>query len=207
MKLYQNKYIARDLGITDWTLIVEAMHSFINHYTKSSIEEIWFTEHYSIFTQGPKHNSKHIINLNNIPIKCSDRGGNVTYHAPGQQIIYFLLNLKQRQLYPKKLIFLIEQLVINTLEIFSIIGYRIDTLPGVYVCDKKICSIALRIKNGLSLHGLALNVNMDLLPFNYIYPCGNTNMKMTMMSCYNNNVTMDSVKIVLLDQLSVFFMR
>ncbi|CAL4321656.1 Octanoyltransferase [Buchnera aphidicola (Eriosoma grossulariae)] len=194
------KIIIKDLGLTHWKTTFLAMHEFIKNSSSQSIDEIWFLEHYSIFTHGQVKNHDNIINLNNIPLEYSDRGGRITYHAPGQQIVYFLINIKRRNIYPRCLITLLEKLIINTLKYFSIIGYTINNYPGVYVDNKKICSIGLRIKNGYSLHGLALNVNLDLLPFNYIYPCGNQNIKMTMMADYVSNITMHQVKTVLLKQ-------
>ncbi|CAL4321713.1 Octanoyltransferase [Buchnera aphidicola (Eriosoma lanigerum)] len=205
MNLYTKKLIIRDFGLCQWKSSFNAMHEFINNCNSTSIDEIWLLEHYSVFTEGQIKIKENIINLNGIPIEYSDRGGKITYHGPGQQIIYVLINLKKRKMYPRYFIRLLEQIVINTLQYFSIIGYRINNSPGIYINNSKVCSIGLRIKNGYSLHGLSLNVDMDLSPFSYIYPCGNKTMKMTMMAKHHSNITLHQVKSVLLQQLYFFF--
>ncbi|MBZ2279520.1 lipoyl(octanoyl) transferase LipB, partial [Buchnera aphidicola] len=147
-----------------------------NFYTS---DEIWFVEHYPIFTQGCIKKKENIIISSKIPIVTTNRGGQITYHGPGQQILYFLIDLKRRQINIRQFIDVIKNAVISMLRDFFILAYFDKNYPGIYVNKKKICSIGLRIQNGCTLHGLSININMDLTPFNYIYPCGNKEIKMT----------------------------
>ncbi|CAL4042746.1 Octanoyltransferase [Buchnera aphidicola (Tetraneura ulmi)] len=203
----KKKVIIRKLGIKHWINTFCDMHNFISKSNLSTLDEIWFLEHYSIFTQGRhgnKINDNEIRCINGISVINSDRGGGITYHGPGQQIIYLLINLKRRKIYPRKMIFIIAEIVLNTLKKFSINGIFNEKNPGIYVDDKKICSIGLRIKNGFSLHGFSLNVDMDLSPFDYINPCGIKGIKMTQMKNLNSNIFFNKVQSVLLENFLLF---
>ena len=132
-------------------------------------DEIWLVEHLPVFTQG-RGKAEHLLMTGDIPVIQSDRGGQVTYHGPGQQVMYVLLNLKRRKLGVRELVTLLEQTVVNTLAEYGIDAHPRADAPGVYVGEMKICSLGLRIRKGCSFHGLALNINMDLTPFQRINP-------------------------------------
>ncbi len=158
------------------------MYQFTKKRTVNTPDELWFMEHYPVFTQGQAGKKEHLLAPGNIPVIQSDRGGQITYHGPGQQIMYTLLDLKRNQISVRELITALEITVINTLSEFSITAYAQREAPGVYVKQKKICSLGLRIHKGCSFHGLALNINMDLTPFQRINPCGYAGMKMTQLN-------------------------
>ncbi len=142
------------------------MHEFTDTRDDSTLDEIWLVEHYPVFTQGQAGKAEHILMPGDIPVIQSDRGGQVTYHGPGQQVMYVLLNLKRRKLGVRELVTLLEQTVVNTPAELGIEAHPRADAPGC-LCwgERKICSLGLRIRRGCSFHGLALNVNMDLSPF------------------------------------------
>ena len=155
---------------------------------------LWLVEHNPVFTQGKHGKPEHILNLNNIPIIQTDRGGQVTYHGPGQAIIYFLLDIKELSIGAKKLVSLIEEACANVLaKNYGIKTHLIDGAHGIYVDNKKIASLGLRIKQGKTYHGIAINTKMDLTPFNYINPCGYQNLQMCQISDFDENVTIENV--------------
>jgi lipoyl(octanoyl) transferase len=158
------------------------MHEFTDTRDDATPDEIWLVEHHPVFTQGQAGKAEHVLMPGDIPVIQSDRGGQVTYHGPGQQVMYVLLNLKRRKLGVRELVTLLEQTVVNTLAESDIEAYPRADAPGVYVSGKKICSLGLRIRKGCSFHGLALNIAMDLAPFQRINPCGYAGMEMAQMS-------------------------
>ncbi len=177
------KYIIiRQLGLQVYYIISNKMHQFTKKRTINTLDELWLVEHYPVFTQGQAGKKEHLLAPGNIPVIQSDRGGQITYHGPGQQIMYILLDLKRNQISVRELITILEITVINTLSEFSITAYSQREAPGVYVKQKKICSLGLRIHKGCSFHGLALNINMDLTPFQRINPCGYVGMQMTQLN-------------------------
>ena len=141
-------------------------------------DEIWLLSHKPVFTQGLAGKAEHILNPAEIRVVQIDRGGQVTYHGPGQQMLYVLINLKRNKLGVRDLVTALEKCVVNTLKEYAIDAYPKADAPGVYVDGKKVCSIGLRIRKGCSFHGLALNVNMDLSPFQRINPCGYAGLEM-----------------------------
>lgn len=163
--MYQDKILVRQLGLQPYEPISCAMHEFTDTRDDSTLDEIWLVEHYPVFTQGQAGKAEHILMPGDIPVIQSDRGGQVTYHGPGQQVMYVLLNLKRRKLGVRELVTLLEQTVVNTTAELGIEAHPRADAPCVYVGEKKICSLGLRIRRGCSFHGLALNVNMDLSPF------------------------------------------
>lgn len=172
------KIYIRNLKKTDWSITSSAMHAFTKSRSEKTLDELWFTEHNSIFTTGILEKNKNIIKeINNIPVLQCNRGGKITYHGPGQQLVYFLINLKLKKLKIKKFLFLIEKVVINTLKKFKIIAYTIKNSPGVYIEKKKFCFIGLRIINNCSLYGISYNINTNLNLYKYINPCGNHSIK------------------------------
>lgn len=181
-RLSKKIIILRQLGLHSYQPIFNAMHQFTKRRTVNTLDELWLIEHYPVFTQGKAGKKKHLLTSGNIPVIQSDRGGQITYHGPGQQIMYILLDLKRNRVSVRELVAVLENTIINTLAEFSIIAYAQREAPGVYVEQKKICSIGLRIYKGCSFHGLALNINMDLAPFQYINPCGYAGIQMTQLN-------------------------
>lgn len=178
----ENQLVIKRLGQQDYQPIWQAMHDFTDQRTDETCDEVWLVEHHPVFTQGQAGKAEHILNPGDIPVVQSDRGGQVTYHGPGQLVVYFLLDLKRKKLGVRELVTHIENIVIETLNTFHIQSRARADAPGVYVGNKKICSLGLRIRRGCSFHGLALNVNMDLSPFLRINPCGYQGMEMVQVS-------------------------
>ncbi|HBB53008.1 MAG TPA: octanoyltransferase [Legionellales bacterium] len=187
-------FIVRDLGIRDYLEVFEDMKKFTQERNEKTVDEIWLLEHFPVFTQGQAGKPEHVFHRGKIAIVQSDRGGQVTYHGPGQMIGYFLLNCQQNQIGIKQLVSGIEDLMIHMLENFHIKAHKICGAPGIYVDGKKIASLGLRIKNHCSYHGLALNVDMDLSPFHDINPCGYEKLQMTQIKDFCPDITMDAVK-------------
>lgn len=172
----------RDWGQASYEEVWHAMQAFTDHRDASTNDELWLVEHCPVFTQGQAGKTEHILDLGDIPLVQSDRGGQVTYHGPGQLIIYVLLDVRRRKLSVRHLVTSMENAIIALLADYNINGYAKADAPGVYVADNKIASLGLRIRRGCSFHGLALNVNMDLAPFLRINPCGYAGMAMTQTS-------------------------
>ncbi|WP_036820959.1 lipoyl(octanoyl) transferase LipB, partial [Photobacterium sanctipauli] len=168
----QKKIIIRNLGRRDYEPTWQAMHEFTDQRSTDTLDEIWLVEHNPVFTQGQAGKAEHLLNTGDIPVVQSDRGGQVTYHGPGQLVAYILIDLRRDKLGVRDLVTHIENTVINTLSHFGIESNARPDAPGVYVDGQKICSLGLRIRRGCSFHGLALNINMDLAPFLRINPCG-----------------------------------
>ncbi|ELA3116908.1 lipoyl(octanoyl) transferase LipB [Vibrio vulnificus] len=178
----QNQLVVKRLGRRDYLPVWQAMHEFTDTRNEETPDEVWLLEHNPVFTQGQAGKAEHLLNTGDIPVVQSDRGGQVTYHGPGQLVAYFLINLRRKKLGVRDLVTTIENLVINTLKAYNIDSAARPDAPGVYVDGRKICSLGLRIRKGCSFHGLALNVNMDLSPFLRINPCGYQGMEMVQVS-------------------------
>lgn len=174
--------ILRQLGLKPYHLVWQAMISLTEQRHTTTLDEIWLVQHPAIFTQGRSGKTENLLLTSDIPVFQSDRGGKITYHGPGQQVMYLMIDLKRLNISPHQLVKVIEKTVIQTLVYFGIIAYSDSKAPGIYVQGKKICSLGLRIHKGCSLHGFALNVDMDLTPFLSINPCGYANMEMTQVS-------------------------
>ncbi|EMO5716399.1 lipoyl(octanoyl) transferase LipB [Enterobacter cloacae complex sp. P12RS] len=196
--MYQDKILVRHLGLQPYEPVSQAMHEFTDSRDDTTPDEIWLVEHLPVFTQGQAGKAEHLLMTGDIPVIQSDRGGQVTYHGPGQQVMYVLLNLKRRKLGVRELVTLLEQTVVNTLAEYGIDAHPRADAPGVYVGDMKICSLGLRIRKGCSFHGLALNINMDLTPFQRINPCGYAGMEMTQMRQWVDTATPENIRPVLL---------
>ncbi|SAA78508.1 octanoyltransferase [Enterobacter hormaechei] len=196
--MYQDKILVRHLGLQPYEPVSQAMHDFTDRRDDTTPDEIWLVEHLPVFTQGQAGKAEHLLMTGDIPVIQSDRGGQVTYHGPGQQVMYVLLNLKRRKLGVRELVTLLEQTVVNTLAEYDIDAHPRADAPGVYVGEMKICSLGLRIRKGCSFHGLALNINMDLAPFKRINPCGYAGMEMTQMRQWVDTATPDNIRPVLL---------
>jgi lipoyl(octanoyl) transferase len=193
----QERIVLRQLGLQPYEPVSLAMHHFTEHRNADSLDEIWLVQHPRVFTQGQAGKAEHVLMPGDIPVIQSDRGGQVTYHGPGQQVMYVMVDLKRKKLGVRQLVTAIEQTVVDTLAYFSIDAYPRADAPGVYVDGKKICSLGLRIRKGCSLHGLALNIDMDLEPFHRINPCGYAGLEMTQASLEMPGLTVDQVMPVL----------
>lgn len=192
--MYQDTILVRHLGLQPYEPVSQAMHDFTDTRDENTLDEIWLVEHPPVFTQGQAGKAEHLLMPGDIPVIQSDRGGQITYHGPGQQVMYVLLNLKRRKLGVRELVTLLEQTVVNTLAEYGIDAHPRADAPGVYVGETKICSLGLRIRKGCSFHGLALNINMDLTPFLRINPCGYAGMEMAHMHQWVENITPDIVR-------------
>lgn len=184
--------IVRQLGRQPYEPIFEAMKRFTDERDQNTQDEIWLVEHDAVFTQGQAGKAEHILMPGDIPVVQVDRGGQVTYHGPGQQVIYLMLNIKRRKLGVRHLVTAMEEAVVGLLEKYGVTAYPKPDAPGVYVDEKKVCSLGLRIRNGCSFHGLALNVNMDLSPFQRINPCGYAGMEMIDTARLNGPTTLET---------------
>ncbi len=173
--------ILRQLGRVDYTATFEAMKEFTASRDENTPDELWLCEHPPVFTQGLSGRPEHLLRDIGIPVVQIDRGGQITYHGPGQVVIYLLLNLSQRDLKVRELVHKIEQAVIDLLADYGIKAGRKESAPGVYVAAAKIAALGLRIKHGCSYHGVSLNVDMDLAPFDAINPCGYAGLRVTQL--------------------------
>ncbi|HLV76694.1 MAG TPA: lipoyl(octanoyl) transferase LipB [Marinobacter sp.] len=170
--------IVRSLGQQPYLEAWEAMKTFTANRDESTVDELWCLEHPRVFTQGQAGKAEHILLPGDIPVIQVDRGGQVTYHGPGQLVIYLLIDLSRRKLGVRALVDEIEQAIVRTLAQGGVDACPRPDAPGVYVNGAKIASLGLRVRRGCSFHGLALNVNMDMEPFNRINPCGYAGMSM-----------------------------
>lgn len=177
----------KSLGVVNYHETLDLMKSHIQQADFNN--EIWLLEHPPIFTLGTAADQNHILDAKDIPVVQSDRGGEVTYHGPGQLVIYFLLDVKKLNFGPKKLVSTIQEFVRNLLADLSIDCNYIEGAPGVYVNQKKIASIGLRISKGKSYHGISINFDMDLSPFKQINPCGYEGLEVTQIKDLNKHVS------------------
>jgi len=194
--------IIRFLGECDYLPTWQAMKAFTEKRTQDTQDEIWFLEHSKIFTLGQTATLEHVLNPGEIPILRSDRGGQVTYHGPGQLIIYTLFNLTRHGFGVKNFVHSLETLVISLLKKYKISANARPEAPGIYVQDAKIASLGLRIRHGCSYHGVALNVSMDLEPFLRIRPCGQTGLPVTQISAFISEINLVQVARDLVDSFS-----
>ena len=168
-------------------------------------DQIWLLEHPPVFTLGTAADKAHVLNPGDIPVIQTDRGGEVTFHGPGQLVIYFLLNIKQKKMGPKTLVANLQNLIQKILQHYSIESSFVEGAPGVYVGEKKIASIGLRISKGRSYHGISLNVDMDLMPFSLINPCGYEGLEVTQISHFDSNVALEDVESVAIKEMKTLF--
>lgn len=184
----------KNLGLQEYSHVFKNMVDFTANRTIDTSDEIWFVEHPAVFTQGKHGKPEHILNLHDIPIVETDRGGQVTYHGPGQAIIYFLLDVKRNKLGAKKIVSILEQACINMLNNhYKLKAQTIDGAHGIYIDNKKIASLGLRIKQGKTYHGIAINTNMDLTPFSYINPCGYSGLEMCQVCDFTTDVSVEEI--------------
>ena len=194
----------RHLGLIDYSNALDLMKKHIKD--KEFKNEIWFLEHNPVFTLGTAADKSNILDAGRIPIFQSDRGGEVTYHGPGQLIIYFLLDIKQLNLGPKSLVKTLQKFIQLLLEQYSIDSNFVDGAPGVYIAEKKIASIGLRFSKGRSYHGVSINVDMDLSPFLKINPCGYENQSMTQVTEFYKDITIKQLMQDATSLIKIFYM-
>lgn len=171
--------LVRELGVCDYQTTWDAMRRFTDERSAETPDEIWILEHLPVFTQGQAGKAEHILNPGQIPVVQADRGGQVTYHGPGQLVAYLLVDLERRHWGVRDLVDAIEQALIACLAAYGVEAEARRDAPGVYVDGAKIASLGLRVRRGCSYHGLALNVDIDLEPFSRINPCGLVGQSMT----------------------------
>lgn len=174
--------VVRNLGCQPYADSWQAMKAFTDQRNEQTPDEVWVVEHPPVFTQGQAGKPEHILQTSQIPIVKTDRGGQVTYHGPGQLVVYLLVNLKRRNLGVRDFVALMEQAVIGTLGSYGVEATHREGAPGVYVDGAKIASLGLRVRRGCTYHGLSLNVDMDLSPFRQINPCGYEGLQMTQLA-------------------------
>jgi|TARA_B100000768_G_scaffold84550_1_gene79959 lipoyl(octanoyl) transferase len=188
----ENDLTFKSLGLTNYQDSYDAMKA---HITKPNFEnQIWLLEHPPVFTLGTAASKEHILDAKNIPVIQTDRGGEVTYHGPGQLVIYFLLDIKTLKWGPKALVKNLEDFIQDLLKQYDIETNIISGAPGVYVQDKKIASIGLRISRGKTYHGISLNVDMDTEPFKQINPCGYEGLKVTQIKDFIDTIDIKEVE-------------
>jgi lipoyl(octanoyl) transferase len=188
----ENTLIVRQLGRQRYLPIWQKMQAFTDTRDEHSADEIWLVEHDSVFTQGQAGKDEHVLAPGDIEVIKVDRGGQVTYHGPGQQMMYVLFNLRRLKIGVRELVTWLEECIIDSLAEYGIDAYAKADAPGVYVNDSKIASLGLRVRRGCSFHGLALNVNMDLSPFLRINPCGYAGMNMVQTKELNGPQNLES---------------
>lgn len=179
MGALENPIVVKELGLADYQTVWKAMQDFTQERDPATPDELWIVEHPPVFTLGRNGKEHHILQDSAIPVVKVDRGGQVTYHGPGQIVIYLLLDLHRRGLGIRQLVTLIEHCIINLLAEYEIAANSDSKAPGVYVDGKKVAALGLRVSKGRTTHGLSLNVDMDMSPFNYINPCGYEGLEVT----------------------------
>jgi len=191
-----------DKGVQDYETCWRSMVSFTEARDENTPDEFWIVEHNPVLTQGLSGKAEHLLSTTDIPIVQSDRGGQITYHGPGQLIVYCLIDIKRLGIGVKKMVSIIEQSIIDLLRDYKIQAKRSPGAPGVYVDGDKIAALGLKIKKGRTYHGLSLNVDMDLEPFKLINPCGYVNLKVTQMQdLADNTIFLNTIKKQLTEHL------
>lgn len=185
--------VVKNLGLQPYVAVFEEMQRFTDARTIESDDEIWVLQHLPVYTLGQAGDPGHILNAGDIPVVQSDRGGQVTYHGPGQLIVYPLIDLRRYKLGVRSLVELLEDAVVLLLQEYDILASSRRDAPGVYVDERKIAALGLRIRRSCSFHGLSLNVAMDLEPFTRINPCGYSGLEVTQISDIANVADIESV--------------
>ena len=193
----------RQLGLQDYQLTWEAMKTFCIERDADTCDEVWFVQHPAVFTQGVSGKAEHILASSDIPIVQTDRGGQVTYHGPGQLVMYVLFDLRRLGIGVRVLVDLLENITIAGLKTYGLTANARKDAPGVYISAKKIASLGLRVKKSCSYHGLSINIDMDLNPFKLINPCGYEGLEITQLSDYGINCQLEDFAAVLLHELQI----
>jgi len=176
-----NSFHLYDLGKIEYSVAFSHQKQFIEQRHPDTVDEVWYMEHPPVYTLGLSGKTEHILDAGNIPLVQTDRGGQITYHGPGQLVVYPLLDLKRRNISVKNYVHLLEQAIMEMLNKFEISAQRIPGAPGVYVDKRKIAALGIRIRKGYCYHGISLNVDMDLSPYRGINPCGYKDMAVTQL--------------------------
>jgi lipoyl(octanoyl) transferase len=195
------KPLVRTLGVVEYQSTWDAMKAFTAQRTAETRDEIWLLQHPPTFTQGQAGKPEHLLNAHAIPVVKIDRGGQITYHGPGQIVAYLLLDLRRWKINVRELVRLMEQSVIDLLGKYGVTALGREDAPGVYVGDAKIAALGLKIRNGCCYHGLSLNVDMDMVPFSYINPCGYEGLRVTQAKDQGINVPLETLQVQLADHL------
>jgi lipoyl(octanoyl) transferase len=193
----------RHLGCVDYEPTWRAMQNFTARRTPDTPDELWLCEHPPVFTQGLAGKPEHLLQNIGVPVVKIDRGGQITYHGPGQLVVYLLLDLKRRGLTVKTLVNRMEQAVIDMLANQGVVAARLTGAPGVYANGAKIAALGLKVSNGCCYHGLALNVAMDLAPYAAINPCGYAGMAVTQLSAFRPEIGLEQAAATLVAQLEL----
>lgn len=198
----------KEKGLQDYTSTWQEMVSFTENRSDQTEDELWTLEHRSIFTQGLSGKPEHLLKESEIDVIQSDRGGQITYHGPGQIIVYCLIDIKRLGIGVKEMVRIIEKSIIDLLGDYSIPSHKIAGAPGVYVDGSKIAALGLKVKRGKTYHGLSLNVDMNLSPYKLINPCGYRDLNVTQMSnLTDNNLELDKIKKQLTQHLTKYVSR
>ena len=195
----------RDLGLTDYRTVFEAMRTFTETRDANSVDEIWLTEHERVFTQGQAGRPEHLLAPGDVPVVATDRGGQVTYHGPGQIVVYTMFDVGRMGIGVRPLVGGIERAMIAVLQDLNIVAEARGDARGVYVAGRKIGALGLRVRRGRAYHGLALNVAMDLEPFSRIDPCGLVGMDVTQVSDVGGPADLGVVRAALVRELASCF--
>jgi lipoyl(octanoyl) transferase len=195
--------VTRRLGLVEYVEAYDAMRRFTAERTAATPDELWLTEHRAVYTLGQAGQTNHLLRETSVPLVRVDRGGQITYHGPGQAVIYTLLDLRRRRLAVRRLVWLLEQAAIDVLAEHGIVGERRAGAPGIYIDGAKIAALGLRVRNDGCYHGLAFNVDMDLTPFDDINPCGYEGLRVTQLRDLDVHTTVSEVA----DALAAHFER
>jgi lipoyl(octanoyl) transferase len=183
--------LQRELGLVAYEPTLQAMKDLTDSRSEDSADELWLLQHPGVFTQGQAGKAEHVLAPGDIPVIQVDRGGQVTYHGPGQWVLYLMVSLRRRQMGVRALVDLIELSLVQLLAEYGIKSAPRPDAPGVYASGDKIAALGLRVRKGCSYHGLALNVDMDLEPFGRINPCGHQGLQVTSMAQCLPDTTLD----------------
>lgn len=185
--------MVRHLGLSPYQAVLQDMRAYTDTRDESSADELWVVEHPAVFTQGQAGNPAHILDAGGIEVVQTDRGGQVTYHGPGQLVVYVLVDLRRLGIGVRTLVSMMEQTVIDLLQSHRVAASADPDAPGVYVDGRKVAALGLRVRRGCSFHGLSLNVDMDLEPFTRINPCGYANLQVTQLKDLGIAATVNAV--------------
>ena len=198
----------KEKGLQDYTSTWQEMVSFTKNRNSRTKDELWTLEHRSVFTQGLSGKPEHLLKETNIEVIQSDRGGQITYHGPGQLIIYCLIDIKRLGIGVKQMVSIIEMSIMDVLSDYSIKSHKVPGAPGVYVDGSKIAALGLKVKRGKTYHGLSLNIDMNLAPYDLINPCGYKDLNVTQMSnLTDNKLELDTIKEKLTKYLTKYVSR
>jgi len=192
-------------GLQPYEQVWHAMQDFTDHRDAQSEDVLWVLQHESVFTQGQAGKAEHVLAPGDIPVVQVDRGGQVTYHGPGQLVIYLMIDIKRLGIGARDLVSTIERALISSLSLYQLNAEVKQGAPGVYINEAKIASLGLRIRKGKSFHGLSLNVDMDMEPFARINPCGHKGLSMIQLSDFDSNVGIERVAGVLVNEIQQAF--